>query len=181
MTFLIELFCGFAVCGCLSWLFLSVSDANIGTMEKLCRNRAAGLILALPSTLLCGPLAIPVTPGFLLFWLWPLAVILPVLCYFYLDSYASRGLAFFLILLAYDLIHGVFDNRTFGAPAITVIALLAGIAGIWISAKPCTLRDIFRKAAGSKYWKYSAAAAAAIIAAAVLYTLIMTIYGAFVK
>lgn len=181
MIFIVELIAAAAVMGILSWLLLKSSPENIETREKLCRNRIAGIAFALPTALLCVPLAIPVTPGFLLLWLWPLAIVLPVLCFFHLDYYASRGWAFFLILFAYDTVHGVFENHTPAAPLITVIALLAGIAGIWVSAKPCTLRDIFRKAARSEKWKYTASAASALIAVTAFYTLIMTIYGVFAR
>jgi hypothetical protein len=123
-------------------------------MEKLCRNKVVGLALSLPCALLCVPLAVPVSPGFLQIWLWPLAIVLPLLCYFHIDYYASRGLAFMLILWAYDVVHGAFELKIPAAPAVTVIALLLGISGIWLAAKPCLLRDIFRKAAVSKRWKY---------------------------
>lgn len=181
MIFILELIAATVVMGALSWLFAGCSGENLPRMEKLCRNRIAGIIFALPTALLCVPLAIPVSPGFLLLWLWPLAIALPILCFFHLDHYGARGWAFFLILFTYDLIHGTFENHTPGAPVITIIALLAGIAGIWVSAKPCTLRDLFRKAAGSKLWKYSCSAASAVTAAAALYTLITLIYGVFAK
>ena len=181
MILIAELIVAAIVCGAMAWLFFTVSEGNITAMEKLCRNRNAGILLALPCAMLCVPLAVPVSPGFLLIWLWPLAIALPVLCYFFIDYYAARGLAFFLILFAYDMVHGLFDNHIAGAPVLTVIAMLTGIAGIWISAKPCTLRDIFRKAALNKKWKYISAALSAITAAAALYTFVMILYGVFAK
>ncbi|MBR7121439.1 MAG: hypothetical protein IKC94_04275 [Lentisphaeria bacterium] len=181
MILLIELLFGAATAGVLTWLFFTASEKNIAALEKLCRNRIAGIAYALPAALLCVPLAIPVSPDFLILWLYPLAVVLPVLCYFHIDHYAARGVSFFLILLAYDAIHGVFENHIPGAGVITIILLSSGIAAIWLSAVPCTLRDIFRKAAAGKYWKYAASAAAAVMSLLYLYIFIMMIIGVFVK
>ena len=180
MIFLFETLATAAVYAYLSWKFFNASEKNIGDLEKLCRNKVAGLILSLPCALLCVPLAIPVSPGFLIPLLYPLAVILPVLCYFYIDYYASRGLAFLLILWAYDAIHAGFEAKIPGSAVVTVIALILGTAGIWLSAKPCSLRDLLRKAAASKKYRYPAAAAAAAGAITAFYVLIMNI-GVLVK
>ena len=145
---------GLLIFAAIGVLLCRTSEKNIVKMEKLCRNKVVGLALSLPCALLCVPLAVPVSPGFLQIWLWPLAIVLPLLCYSHIDYYASRGLAFMLILWAYDVVHGAFELKIPAAPAVTVIALLLGISGIWLAAKPCLLRDIFRKAAVSKRWKY---------------------------
>ena len=181
MLFLLELAVGVFLTGITAWLIYTVTPENISRCEKICRNRIAGLLIALPCTLACVPLAIPVSPGFLLNLLYPAAVILPVLCYFYIDYYAARSLAFFLILLAYDIIHGAFELHTPGAAVVTVMALLTGVAGIWISAKPCSLRDVFRKSAGNKMCKYSCFAAAAVMFLLSLYMLIMVVSGVSVQ
>ena len=182
MILLLELLAGMATAGILAWLFFTASADNIGKLEKLCRNKYAGLALSLPCALLCVPLAVPVSPQFLIIWLYPLAIVLPLLCYWHIDYYASRGLSFFLILLAYDLVHGCFELAVPGGSVITVIWLLLGIAGIWIAAKPCTLRDIFRKAAKSKVWKICAAVCGFTGAVCALYMLIMMfISGVFAK
>lgn len=166
----------------LAVLVLKADGNNIAKMEKLCRNKVLGLILSLPCALLCVPLAIPVSPGFLIPWLYPLAIVMPVLSYFYLDYYASRGLAFLLILASYDIIHAAFEIHLPGAAAVTVIMMLLSIAGIWIAAKPCTLRDIFRKAAKSEMWKICAAVCGFTGAVCALYMLIMIfISGVFAK
>lgn len=177
MIFLLELIAGAIIFAGLTVLYCRADAGNIEKLEKLCRNRNIGLATALPSALLCVPLAIPVSPDFLLFWLWPLAVILPVLSYFYIDSYASRGLSFFMVLLAYDLIHGVFELHTPGAQIITVLALLLGICGICFAAKPCLVRDLFRCAAAKRKWKYTAAGSAAAICLTSIYVLFTTLFG----
>jgi hypothetical protein len=154
MILLFETLAGLLIFAAIGVLLCRTSEKNIAKMEKLCRNKVVGLALSLPCALLCVPLAVPVSPGFLQIWLWPLAIVLPLLCYFHIDYYASRGLAFMLILWAYDVVHGAFELKIPVAPAVTVIALLLGMSGIWLAAKPCLLRDIFRKAAVSKRWKY---------------------------
>lgn len=162
-------------------LILRLTEDRLPQAEKLCRNRVAGIIFALPCALLCVPLAMPVSPGFLIFWLYPIAVALPVLSYFYIDHYASRGFSFFLILLAYDIIHGAFELHLPGAAVITVLALLYGSGGIWLAAQPYILRDIFRKCAVSEKWRYTFAALAALWGAMSLYILITMIYGVVAK
>ena len=155
---------------------LKAAPATVNKLEKLCRNRIAGLLLCLPCALLCVPLAVPVTPEAVVPWLYPLAVVLPVLSFWHLDHYAARGVAFLLILAGYDIVHYAFDFRVAGAGAVTVILLLCGIAGIWLAAKPCTLRDIFRKCAVSSAWKYSVAACGVLGAVTALYTLIRSVF-----
>ena len=181
MIFLLELLIGTALAGAMIYCFFRVNESNISVFEKLCRNKIAGLAIGLPSALLCVPLALPVSPVFLVPWLYPAAIVLPILCYYQIDSYAARSYAFFLILLAYDIVHGAFDNHLPGAPVLTILALLMGIAGIWLSAKPCLMRDIFRKCAASKKWKYTLMSLFAAMTLLPLYTLIMLIIGVYVK
>lgn len=181
MLFMLELFAGAVINGIVAWLIFTGSEKYISRNEKLCRNRIAGLLIGLPCALACVPLAMPVSPGFLLIWLYPAAIALPVLCYFYIDYYAARSYAFFLILLAYDIIHGAFELHTPGAPVVTALALLMGIAGIWIAAKPCFMRDIFRKSAVAVRWKYVGGVFAAAMSLLSLYMLIMSIFGVFAK
>lgn len=181
MILLLELLAGMATAGILAWLFFTASANNIGKLEKLCRNNIAGIAYALPTALLCVPLAIPVSPDFLILWLYPLAVVLPILCFYHIDHYAARGVSFFLILLSYDAIHGVFENHIAGGGIATIILLINGVAAIWLSAIPCTLRDIFRKAAVNKYWKYALSSYSAVMGLLYLYIFIMMIIGVFVK
>ena len=79
-------------------LFFRMTPERIPGAEKLCRSKLLGIILTLPAALQCVPLAIPVSPGFLLPWLLPAAVILPVLCWFFIDFYAARGFALWMIV-----------------------------------------------------------------------------------
>lgn len=172
----IEIFVLFLVLAALAVCALKAAPVTICKLEKLCRNRIVGLVLSLPCALLCVPLAVPVTPAAVVPWLYPLALVLPILSYWHLDYYASRGVAFLLILASYDIVHYAFDSRLGGAGVVTVILLLLGIAGIWIAAKPCTLRDIFRKCAASSVWKYSVVSCGVLGAVTVLYTLIRSVF-----
>ena len=181
MILMLELIASAGIAVFLIWQLLRLTENNRPAAEKLCRNRIAGIALALPCALLCVPLAIPVSPGFLLFWLYPLAIALPVLSYFYIDYYASRGFSFFLILSAYDIVHGAFEMHLPGAATVTVIALISGCFGIWLAAQPWLMRDIFRKCAVSGKWKYTAAALAALLLIMSLYVLIIMIYGVIAK
>ena len=181
MILLLELIIGIFLAGASVCFFGKVNEKNLTVFEKLCRNKIAGITIGLPAALLCVPLALPVSPLFLIPWLYPLAIVVPILCYFQIDSYAARSYAFFLILLAYDIVHGAFDHHLPGAGIVTILALLMGIAGIGISAKPCWMRDIFRKCAVSPKWKYSAMAICAIMTVMNIYVLTMLIIGVYVK
>ena len=172
----IEILALCVVLAALAFCALKASPSTIVKLEKLCRNRVIGLLLALPCSLLCVPLAVPVTPAAIAPWLYPLALVLPILSFWYLDHYAARGVAFLLILTSYDIVHYAFDSHLCGAGIVTIILLLMGIAGIWIAAKPCTLRDIFRKCSVSAVWKYQSAACGALCAVTALYTLIRSIF-----
>lgn len=133
----------------LAWRTYCSSESNIGALEKFTRDRKIGIAVALPALLLCVPHAKLVSPGFLLPLLWPLAVVLPVLCYYYIDYYAARAIAGALIIFAYDAIHFAYELKLPGAEVITVAAWLSGIAGIWYSGKPAALRDTWRAGAKS--------------------------------
>ena len=174
MIFRAEMLAMTALFGALTFLLGKVSPQNIGAAEKLCRDRLIGLLIALPCTLMCVPLAVPVSPGFLIVFLWPLALALPILSYFHLDCYAARAWAFALILAGYDIIHGCFDRHIPLGGAVTVLMLIQTVAGMWFSAKPCLLRDLFRRAAESRRVRIAAVLSAALFGIVPLYVLIMT-------
>ena len=117
----------------------------------------------------------PVSPAFLTPWLWPLAAVLPFLCLYLIDYYAARGLALWMIAAGYGMIHSTFDCHVPGAGVVAVVQWLAGIAGIWISAKPCLLRDCFRKAAENVKIRYILSIAAVVLSLTALYSGIMVI------
>ena len=156
-------------------VFFQTRSENVPQREKWCRDRWIGLLLTLPAALYCVPLAQPVTPLFLLPWLWPMALILPLLCLYLIDYYASRGLALWMITAGYGMIHSTFEWHVPGSGAVAVLQWLAGIAAIWISAKPCLLRDLFRKSAENVKLRYVLSIAAAVMSLAALYSGIMII------
>ncbi len=158
----LEFFTGTVLYGALLWAYWRISPENIVFFEKLCRNRIIGLAGALPAAWLCVALARPVTPEFLQAFLIPAAFIIPIASTFYVDYYASRMIAFWMILLAYDTVNISFIYRIPGAPLYAVLSWLLGIAGIWISAKPCTLRDTLRLGIKSKWYRRIFIAATAV-------------------
>ena len=166
MLMFLEFFTGTLLYGALLWAYWRVSPENIVFFEKLCRNRIIGLAGALPAAWLCVALARPVTPEFLQAFLIPAAFIIPIASTFYVDYYASRTIAFWMILFAYDTVNVSFINRIPGASVYAVFSWILGIAGIWISAKPCTLRDTLRLSVKKSWCRkvfIAVAAAGAII------------------
>lgn len=130
--------------------FASARSGRLPKLEALTRNRYIGLLLGYPALILCVEYAKLISPGFLLPFIWPLAILIPIASFFYIDYFAARALGGVLIISSYDIVHWAFELRLPGAVAITIIAWLYGIAGIWISGKPCVLRDWFRLAAKSR-------------------------------
>ena len=94
-----------------------------------------------------------VSPDFLLPFLWPLAVVTPILGFFFVDYPAARAVGGLLILQGYTLVHYPFDLVLPGFPVLAVTGWLAGIAGIWVSAQPWAMRDYLRLAARSKIFR----------------------------
>ena len=171
----LEALFSFEVFAVVAAIFLRTTPDNLRQREAWCRHKWAGLLLTLPSVLRCVPLAAPVSPEFLAPWLLPLAIVLPILCFFHIDAYAARGLALWLIVAAYGQIHTAFDCRIPGAAAVTVVCWLGGIAGIWLSAKPYLLRDALRLAAVRRTARLVGGGFAGVLALTSLYVLIMTI------
>jgi len=134
-------------------IFLTLNDKNFPKREALSRNRYIGLVLSYPVLIGCVPHAQVVSPDFLLPWLWPLAVVLPWLCFFYLDYFASRALGGVWIFFAYDAVHAAWDEHWRCAALFSILVWMIGIAGIWISGKPHSLRDAMRLAHRSRCWK----------------------------
>jgi hypothetical protein len=162
-------------------LFLAAGVLTFGALpervtkfESLSRNKWIGLFGGWIALALCVPHAVVVSPGFLLPFLWPLAVAVPLLGFFFVDYPAARAAGGVLILLGYSLVHYTFDFRTPGFPAFAVLGWLTGIAGIWISGKPCAMRDYFRLACGSKPFRLACGTLWSLGALMSLWALLMT-------
>lgn len=139
-----------AAAGCLTFLALPGKEKSF---EALSRNRWIGLAGGWIALALCVPHAVVVTPQFLMPFLWPIAIAVPILGFFFVDHPAARAVGGLLILLGYYLVHFTFEFRTPGFPAFAFLGWLIGIAGIWISGKPCAMRDYFRLAAKKKWFR----------------------------
>ncbi len=139
------------------WM-LRLSPANLKRFEPWPRNRLFGLILGWLALILCIAPARVVSPQFLLPLLWPLALIFPVLCYLFVDYLLARSVGGLLILAAYYLVHASFTLHTPVLAPLALIAWIFGIAGIWVSAKPCALRDWIRLLARAGHWRWISAA-----------------------
>ena len=161
MLIILEFFAGILLYGALFLAYWRVSPENIAFFEKLCRNRIIGFAGALPAALICVGLARPVTPEFLQMFLIPAALIIPVVSIFYIDFYASRTIAFWMILFAYETVNFSFIYQIPGASLYAILSWILGVAGIWISAKPCTLRDTLRISTEKKVYRRCFLAAAA--------------------
>ena len=135
---------GAAGCGFLACLLWSVKPENLRRREAWTRNRIWGLILGYIVLVSCVPYARVVAPDFLLPFLWPLALVMPPVCAYYVDYPNARAVGGALILLAYLVVHYGFDLELPGAPVLTVLAWIVGVYGIVISAQPWRLRDEFR-------------------------------------
>ena len=128
--------------------FLHLNEKNIKKMESLPRNRVFGMVAGWFALIWCIPHAQAVAPGFLLPFMWPLALAVPVVSFFCLDHMTARAVGGLAIILAYEALHRSFDLALPLAPLIAVLSWLLGACGIWISGIPYHLRDAMRLAAG---------------------------------
>lgn len=149
-SFFLTFFAGAAGCAFLAYLILSVNADNLPRRERWTRNRPLGMILAYIAFIVCVPYAEVVSPDFLIPFLWPLALVMPPVCAWYVDYPTARAVGGLLILLAYLAVHFGFELELPGAPALAISSWLAGAAGIWLSAQPWKLRDLFRSGATAR-------------------------------
>ncbi len=135
---------GAALCGILAYLLWSATPENLRRREAWTRDRVWGLVLGYLVLAACVPYARVVAPDFLLPFLWPLALVMPPVCAYYVDYPNARATGGALILLGYLAVHYGFDLELPAAPVLTVLAWAVGIYGIVLSAQPWRLRDEFR-------------------------------------
>lgn len=139
----------------LSILFFIQNEERLKKFESLPRNRILGVILAFPALFWCIPHAQAVAPNFLLPFLVPLAIIVPILSYCYLDYLFARSLAGLIILFSYEIVHLTFQFHTPGSGFYAILGWLFSIAGIFLAGYPHLLRDALRKSAVNKIVKYT--------------------------
>ena len=148
---------GAAICFAAGLTALKAAPENIKKIEQLTRNRYIGLFLGWFALIICVPHAAAVSPAFLLKFLYPLAIAVPVLGFFFIDYPASRAISGTLILSAYNLVHLAFDINAFGMSFFAVCGWIAGFWGIWCSGLPWAWRDMFRKCASNAVFRKIAA------------------------
>ena len=141
---------GAAIYAIAGFLVLSANAERLPKLEKLTRNPLTGLLLGWFALLFCVPHAAAVSPGFLLKFLYPLAVIVPIIGYFKVDYPASRAVSGTLILCAYNLIHLAFDDALAATALYAVTGWISGAFAVWCSGLPWTWRDIFRASSADK-------------------------------
>ena len=94
---MIEFFCaritfiaGVLVFAAVAVATLLSKPEKLSFFEPLARNRWIGLLVGWFALVLCVPHAVVVAPAFLIPWLWPIALIVPVLGFFSLDKRAKN-------------------------------------------------------------------------------------------
>lgn len=159
---------GAAICLAAGTTAVKTTPENIKKVERLTRNRWIGLFLGWFALLVCVPHAAAVSPAFLIKFLYPIALAVPVIGFFCIDYPASRAVSGTLILCAYNLVHLAFDIKSPGMSFFAVCGWLAGAWGIWCSGLPWTWRDIFRKCAENPLFRCCTAGACFFFAAVFL-------------
>ncbi len=146
---------GGVVLGIVTAGVLRLNAQTLKRVEPWPRNRLWGMLLGWIALAVCVPHAAVVAPGFLVPLLWPLAVAVPVLGYFYVDYPLARALGGLMILGSYYLIHSAFNLSSPLLPLLAGLGWSFGLAGIWISGRPCALRDWLRKCSASRVWRWT--------------------------
>ena len=91
-----------------AWTF-RLSPGNLSRFEAWPRRRLPGMLIGWAALAICVPHAEVVSPGFLVPLLWPLAIAVPILGYFFVDYPLARALGGISILGAYYFIHKSFE------------------------------------------------------------------------
>jgi len=163
-----------ALFACFAVWTLRLSPQNLSRWEPLPRWRLPGMLIGWAALFLCVPHAEVVSPGFLVPLLWPLAVAVPILGYLFVDYALARALGGIAILGSYYFIHKSFEWHTPFLAGLTLLAMLFGVAGIWVSGKPSALRDWIRLCARSGSWRMASAGFGGILALALFWSAAMT-------
>ncbi len=157
--------------GAAFWI-LRLNPDKISATDALCRNRIAGIILAVPVLLWCIPHAEPIAFD----WMKPHLPWMAIGCaaagFFYLDYLFARAFGGFLILASYYFVHGAFEYHSCWMAYISILCWIPGIAGICFSGKPCWMRDTLRKCCNSPAVRRTVAGYSALLGASLLAALI---------
>jgi hypothetical protein len=157
--FQVGLFC-FSVFLLFSIIYLVMTTGdNVRNREKLARSLFIGTGIIGLDLLCCVPLSQPIAPNFIIPYMFPLAVVLTIGSFLFLDYHFSRGIAGLLILFVIFNLSNIwaFSNPE-GSVFVMVFSFLTmvlGVLALFLSAKPYLLRDCFRRAASSRVFKLS--------------------------
>lgn len=155
------------------WL-LRLRPEKRDAVDRIPRNKYAGILLGFPALLWCVPHAQPIVFNWMLPMLYPAAVIFTVLAWFFLDYLCSRALGGILILSTYFFVYSAFEWHTPYLPLFSGLYWILGIAGICFSGKPCWMRDLLRLCCSAPRYRYITAGFCAVLAAASLLAAILT-------
>lgn len=137
---------------------------NLEKWEKLPRNVYIGMVIAIIDLAICVPHSMPLVPVSMKSWLIPAAVICTWLIYQFLDYIFSRAVGGLLILLAHYLLFASFADSIPFKPFFSILCFAMGTLGIFFCGKPYLMRDLIRKIALKKNWKYTAVGISAVYA-----------------
>lgn len=135
--------------------FLKLNGKNLESREKIPRNAVLGSIITIIAIIWCIPQAKPVVPPNFQHLIVPAAVISAVLAIAFLDYLFSRAAGGFLILLAHYLLHDSFTFHTPMSPLFAIFCFIIGTIGIFFAGKPYLMRDMIRKSAKEKNFKFA--------------------------
>ncbi len=153
-------------------LFFAARGNTLPALRRFCRWRWPGIVFGIPALLWCVPHARAVAPESWAVAFIPLAIIVPILGYFVLDHITSRVIGGALIIAAYETIQRAFALAVPGYGFIIVLAWLYGLAGIWISGVPWSLRDALARAADKPRFKFAVAGFASLAALSLIWAAI---------
>ena len=155
------------------WLLRLRPESRVW-IDRIPRNKPAGIILGFLALLWCVPHAQPIVFNWMLPMLYPAVIVFTVLAWFFLDYLLSRALGGLFILSAYYFVYSAFNWHTPYLAVFSILYWLLGIAGICFSGKPCWMRDILRLCCDSPRYRYAAAGFSFILAAASILAAILT-------
>ena len=170
LIFTTALFLFSALSAILAWWSVRQTPETLRKWEPLPRNILFGMILAAVDFAWCVPHSQPLVPEGLKQWLIPIAIACLWIVYQFLDYIFSRALGGFLILFAHYLLFASFAYQAPARPLFSTLCFAMGTLGIFFCGKPHLMRDLIRKTASSKAWRYSFAAITAAYAAIFLLT-----------
>ncbi len=155
------------------WLMRRKPEDTAQT-DKIPREKYTGIVLGFFALLWCVPYAKPIVFDWMLPLLYPLAAVLAVLGWFFLDYLLSRALGGILILSAYFFVHGGFEFHTPYLAGFSILYWLLGTAGIAFSGKPCWMRDFLRCCCRKRLWRIGAGVFLLVLAAASLFAAVFS-------